>query len=269
MTQPLLVKPPLPAHGPTPTHAPTTSSHVRIRLACHTCLMLFTVHQQGRSTPLSSYQVCRSLVVRLGQGGEGGVTVQCLTERGVQPEYYNVLRCVGWSRQAGSIAGATAAACPLFYHHPSSPSPNTLPLGQPEGLDIYTDHLALGSRFLSLRRYWSRTGCPAMDLDYLIDDVMGPAGVVPLDWDAVLASPLPLKVVASSLTSLRAEVLDDFVDAADLAECLKASANVPEIVGGPRSHRGHELVDAAVFEPLPVKAALRDGCTHVLALCSR
>lgn len=29
------------------------------------------------------------------------------------------------------------------------------------------------------------------------------------------------------------------------------------------------MVDAAVFEPVPVKAALRDGCTHVLVLCSR
>jgi hypothetical protein len=24
-----------------------------------------------------------------------------------------------------------------------------------------------------------------------------------------------------------------------------------------------------VFEPIPVKSAVRDGCTHVLALCSR
>lgn len=94
-----------------------------------------------------------------------------------------------------------------------------------------------------------------MDLDYLLDDLM--ADVIPLDWDAVIRSPLPLKVVASSLTTLRSEVLDSFADRQDLVECLKASANVPEIVGGPRSHRGHQLVDAAVFEPLPVKAALR------------
>lgn len=78
-----------------------------------------------------------------------------------------------------------------------------------------------------------------------------------------------VQVVASSLSSLRSEILSDFTSREDLVECLKASANVPEIVGGPRHHRGHQLVDAAVFEPLPVKAALKDGCTHVLALCSR
>jgi predicted acylesterase/phospholipase RssA len=95
------------------------------------------------------------------------------------------------------------------------------------------------------------------------------AQVIPLDWQSVLDSPLPLKVVASSLTTLRSEVLDNFDGRHDLVECLKATANVPEIVGPPRRHRGHDLVDAAVFEPLPVKAALKDGCTHVLALCSR
>jgi len=82
-------------------------------------------------------------------------------------------------------------------------------------------------------------------------------------------SPIPLKVVASSLDSLRAEILQNFTSPHDLRECLKASANVPQLAGPPRLHRGHRLVDAAVFEPIPVKSAVRDGCTHVLALCSR
>jgi predicted patatin/cPLA2 family phospholipase len=106
-----------------------------------------------------------------------------------------------------------------------------------------------------------------MDLNFLLDEVM--TDTIPLDWQAVIDSELPLKVVASSLTTLNSEILTNFSDRRDLAECLKASANVPEIVGGPRRWRGHDLVDAAVFEPLPIKAALRDGCTHVLALCSR
>lgn len=44
--------------------------------------------------------------------------------------------------------------------------------------------------------------------------------------------------------------------------CLLAS-------GPPREWRGHRLVDAAVFEPVPLRSALRDGCTHVLVLCTR
>ena len=33
--------------------------------------------------------------------------------------------------------------------------------------------------------------------------------------------------------------------------------------------RGHRLVDAAVFEPVPFRSAVRDGCTHVLVLSTR
>lgn len=30
-----------------------------------------------------------------------------------------------------------------------------------------------------------------------------------------------------------------------------------------------QLVDAAVFEPIPYRSAILDGCTHVLVLCTR
>lgn len=43
---------------------------------------------------------------------------------------------------------------------------------------------------------------------------------------------------------------------------------------GPHPHptitcRGHRLVDAAVFEPVPFRSAIADGCTHLLVLCTR
>lgn len=53
----------------------------------------------------------------------------------------------------------------------------------------------------------------------------------------MLGSPLPLKVVASSLDALEPVLLSDFACKRDLAESLKASATVPEIAGGPRLHR--------------------------------
>ncbi len=57
--------------------------------------------------------------------------------------------------------------------------------------------LACTLQFLSLRRLGllrrpPEGASPALDLSYLIDHVMH--SVHPLDWDAVLASPLPLKV---------------------------------------------------------------------------
>lgn len=63
------------------------------------------------------------------------------------------------------------------------------------------------------------------------------AAALPQDWGAVLDSPLPLKVVASSLDSLSPVLLEGFACKQDLAESLKASATVPEIAGGPRLHR--------------------------------
>jgi len=135
--------------------------------------------------------------------------------------------------------------------------------GQPYGLDIYVDDIA-NSEFLSLKRFFGRD--PVMNLDFLIDYVMNE--IKPLDWEAVLESPVPLKVIASSLDELKSVILHNFSTPAELAESLKASANVPEIAGPPKVINGHRLVDAAVFEPVPYRAAIRDGCTHVLVLCS-
>lgn len=91
----------------------------------------------------------------------------------------------------------------------------------------------------------------------------------PLDWDAVLSSDVPLKVVASCLDTLQPVILEDFTSPQDLETCLRGSANVPEVAGRPIAHRGRRLVDAAVFEPVPFRAAIADGCTHVVTLCSR
>ena len=77
---------------------------------------------------------------------------------------------------------------------------------------------------------------PALDLGFLLDEVM--VREKPLDWDAVLASPVPLKVIASCLETLQPVILEGFCDAADLRTCLRASANVPEV----RAASSHAIV---------------------------
>ena len=76
-------------------------------------------------------------------------------------------------------------------------------------------------------------------------------------------------MVASSLDALQPVLLERFRCDRDLAASLRASANVPAIAGHYVEHRGHRLVDAAVFEPVPFRSAIADGCTHVLVLCTR
>eukprot|EP00884_Botryococcus_braunii_P004929 jgi/Botrbrau1/14437/Bobra.0014s0083.1 len=139
--------------------------------------------------------------------------------------------------------------------------------GQRQGVDIYHEDIA-NTRFVNLLRLFRRADePPALDLSFLLDHVM--EKVKPLDWDAVLKSPIPLRVVASCLDEKAPVVLDGFSDAQDLKLALMASANVPEVAGTYVEHRGRRLVDAAVFEPIPFRCAIGNGCTHVLTLCSR
>ena len=78
-----------------------------------------------------------------------------------------------------------------------------------------------------------------------------------------------VQVVASCLDTLQPILLEDFSSVHDLRECLRASATVPAVAGDPVSHRDRLLVDAAVFEAIPFRAAIADGCTHVIALATR
>ncbi|BDA50943.1 hypothetical protein COCOBI_17-1620 [Coccomyxa sp. Obi] len=137
--------------------------------------------------------------------------------------------------------------------------------GQRDGVNIYTEEIA-NQQFIDLRRLFKKDQAPALDLGYLLNVMHHKR---PLDWEAVLKSDVPLKVVASCLDTLQPIILEDFTSAQDLETCLRASANVPEVAGRPIEHRGRRLVDAAVFEPVPFRAAIADGCTHLITLCSR
>jgi hypothetical protein len=169
-----------------------------------------------------------------------------------------VINQLGMREAFDAVYGASAGALNATYFLS----------GQLDGVSIYHDYLCTGE-FLSLKRLGllrrpPEGAPPALDLSFLIDHVMH--SVHPLDWDAVLASPLPLKVVASSLDTLDSVLLSNFRSKDDLVACLKASAAVPEVAGGFVEHRGHRLVDAAVFEAIPFRSAIADGCTHVLVL---
>ena len=140
--------------------------------------------------------------------------------------------------------------------------------GQRHGVEIYHKHIA-STQFIDLKRLLSsKPGTPAaLNLEFLLDEVM--ENVLPLDIEAVLQSPIPLKVVASSLDSLSPVLLENFESKHDLIQSLRASARVPKVAGKPVVHRGHRLVDAAVFEAVPFRSAIADGCTHAIVLCTR
>lgn len=164
------------------------------------------------------------------------------------------LKKLGLHNTVDCIYGASAGGIAAAYHLANTNY----------GLEFFTKDLA-STEFVNAKGM--KQGRPVINLDYLFEHIMGT--VRPLDWNAVLTSPIPLKVVASSLDKLRPVLLEDFSCPNELKECLRASATVPRLVGPPRVVRGERLLDAAVFEPVPVESALRDGCTHVLVLCTR
>lgn len=179
------------------------------------------------------------------RGCVSGGSLQALSELGLRDAFDAV-----YGSSAGAINGSFFLA------------------NQLDAVAIYHDHIA-SAEFINLRRLLTRRTDlpPALNLDYLLSHVM--QNVHPLDFESVIDSPIPLKVVASSLDALSPVLLSDFKDREDLVRALRASATVPEVAGGPVVHRGHRLVDAAVFEAVPFRSAIADGCTHVLVLCTR
>jgi len=192
---------------------------------------------------------------KLGLVVEGG-GMRGVTSAGMLVELHNL----GMDGLFDSVYGSSAGAINLTYFLSKDPT----------GADIYTNHIA-NSDFISLSRLLGggKSGKkPVLDVGYLLDHVM--EDVLPLEWDKVVNAETPLKVAASSLDNGGSPVLlENFRDKHDLKECLRASANVPGIAGEPVHHRGHRLVDAMVYEPVPVWSAIDDGCTHILTLSTK
>ena len=134
----------------------------------------------------------------------------------------------------------------------------------PFGTTIYYENIN-NRDFIDLRR--ALVGRSVMSLEFLIDEVMTNRRV--LDWRAVLASPVPLTIVASSITRRDVAVFRNFKSRDELNQAMRASARIPLIAGGPVSIGDERYLDAVLFEPIPYKTALTDGCTHVMVLRTR
>jgi len=131
------------------------------------------------------------------------------------------------------------------------------------GTTIYYEDIN-NKQFLDFHRVLG--GDPAVSLEYLVDDVMTTRKI--LDWQAVLQSPIPLRVIASSIPDRCAKVLEDFKSQTELFLALKASARMPALTGPPVEFRGDFLVDGSVYEAIPHRSAAT-ACSHILVLHTR
>lgn len=117
-----------------------------------------------------------------------------------------------------------------------------------------------------------------VDLDRLFDQVLGRQ--LPLDFETFQTSGVQMVVLASHVDAMAATGTEaggrqcvaeavrftDFEDVNDLLGALHASSRMPIVGGAPFAYRGMRFWDAAITQPVPIHAALEDGCTHVLVL---
>lgn len=118
--------------------------------------------------------------------------------------------------------------------------------------------------FIDPRRALRRR--PVLDLDYLF-------GIVCLNRRPLSAAGLAdgpeLRTLAVTAGTGEQRVLAGLADPADALAAVRASCTIPLVAGAPAPFRGELLVDGGLIEPIPFRAALRDGATHVLVLRSR
>lgn len=136
--------------------------------------------------------------------------------------------------------------------------------GQAAYLTALYQHGFGDPRFVSALR--ALRGGPALDMDYVINDVW--TRQRPLRFDAILSSAITLHCTATDAD--RAEVVDlaDLRNEEEIRCALRASARLPWLAGPPVIFRGRRLLDATLAEAIPVTAALASA-TDVLILQTR
>lgn len=119
-------------------------------------------------------------------------------------------------------------------------------------------------------------GLPLLNLSYLLRTCV--EDMRPLDWEGFAAreSLVPLNIVASDVVHKRAVVLNradgHWSNIREMTKCMQASMNLPAIAGPLvelESVEGGLMADAQLYEPVPFKSPLKNGCTHVLVLRTR
>jgi predicted patatin/cPLA2 family phospholipase len=131
-------------------------------------------------------------------------------------------------------------------------------------LSIYFDDLTTGE-FLDFRRLLRRQG--PMNLDYVFEEVL--VRRKPLDYAAIIAGRQRLHITITDVDALEPLDVSHFESPDDMRSALRASAWLPLAIRGTATFRGCRAIDGGVLRFHPFRAAVADGCTHVLSLSTR
>jgi predicted patatin/cPLA2 family phospholipase len=111
-------------------------------------------------------------------------------------------------------------------------------------------------------------GQPVVDTRYLVHTVY--TEIMPMGFQEILDNPVELHPIATdALTGEAVDLHDQIRDQASLQATLQASAAMPLLAGQPVKINGRSFVDAGLSEGTPVRSALAQKATHIVALRTR
>ncbi|WP_280421334.1 patatin-like phospholipase family protein [Nocardia carnea] len=232
-------------------HAPAQPSGGRIEKYWnpdHPVLEILRRRRDSGSTPGNRRDSAKVALTVAGGGMRGAISAAMCAQ----------LEDAGFRDAFDIVYGCSAGAINAAYF-----------LSQPAGtcwypLSIYYEDLSRGRL---IRYSGPLRGRPALDLDYVFEEILG--SKKPLHYSAAVGSQASLVVLTTDLDARETYAARDFASEEELKAFLRAGARPPLAVRGESHIDGRRLVDGALLAPPQFRLALADGCTHVLALGTR
>jgi predicted patatin/cPLA2 family phospholipase len=94
--------------------------------------------------------------------------------------------------------------------------------------------------------------------------------IIPMGFQEIVDSAVEFHPIATdALTGKAIDLREQIHDRSSLQAALRATTAMPLLAGEPVEIDGRRYVDAGVSEPVPVRTALAQGATHIVALRTR
>lgn len=127
------------------------------------------------------------------------------------------------------------------------------------------DPMIMG-RTINPKRLLSRR--PVVDTEFLVHTLY--TEVVPMGFREILDNPVEFHPTATdAMTGESADLHEHLHDQAGLQAALRASTAMPLLAGEPIEIAGRHFVDAGVSESVPIRTALAQKATHLVAFRTR
>ncbi len=106
---------------------------------------------------------------------------------------------------------------------------------------------------------------PVVDTRFLVHTVY--TEIMPMGFAEILASPVEFHPLATDArTGASTDLHDCIHDQAGLQAALRATTAMPLMAGEPIEIHGRRFIDAGVSESVPIRTALAQNATHIVAL---